>query len=467
MNRTCRNFTKRRKPNGEASGYPGRERGGPLRVIYLRCWRAGFRWLYVLDAVGILSVVILVSLVRFGTAWPAPGDTLVGMLVATALLQTVFYFGGLYEKQVRLGHRMWFSRVAGLTLVGLLMGLVVVLPTGRYAIPRANLAAVGIGVSMVATGTRLLSRRLRARRFGPPRVLLVGSAAETDVAAAHLGESDREAKVVGRVTPEADLIAAAGRHEATDVVFVGDVSVGDLLPEPVASMDTADRGVYLRVTATTALLGLRDVREIGGMPYVAVRTQALRPHQLRLKILVEWLLVLLLLPAVLVAAAASAVYLRLIVGQGVLYRQVRIGRGGKPFVLLKFRTMRPDAEAVGGARLSVLGDDRVVRGCGWLRRTRLDELPQFLNVVRGEMSLVGPRPERPELISEFESVIPGYGRRHEIAPGLTGLAQIRAGYHTDPAYKLGHDLQYLMSWSPILDLQILARTLLMLFRRGS
>ncbi len=440
---------------------------GPLRRAYLRSWRAGFRWLYVLDATGILGVVVLVNLVRFGTDWPAPADTVVGMAVATVALQAVFYFGGLYEKQVRLGHRMWFSRVAGLTLVGLAMGLVVVLPTGRYAVPRANLAAVGVGVALVATGTRLLSRRLRARRFGPPRVLLVGSSTETELAAAHLGESDREAVVAGHVRAAGDVLVAVERTESTDVVFVDDASVGDLLPEPVASLDAADRGVYLRVTATTALLGLRDVREIGGMPYVAVRTRALRPHQRRLKRLAEWVVVLLLAPMVLVVGSTLAAYLRVVAGRGVLYRQVRTGRDGEPFTLVKFRTMRADAEADGGARLSTRGDDRVLAGCAWLRRTRLDELPQFWNVVRGQMSLVGPRPERPELIAEFEAAIPGYGRRHEIAPGLTGLAQVRAGYHTDPAYKLGHDLQYLMSWSPILDLQILARTVLVLFRRGS
>jgi lipopolysaccharide/colanic/teichoic acid biosynthesis glycosyltransferase len=438
-----------------------------VRGAYLRLWRVGFRWLYLLDAVGILGVVVLVTLARFGTDWPSPGDTVVGMVVATAVLQVVFYFGGLYEKQVRLGHRMWFSRVAGLTLVGLVLGLLVVLPTGRYAVPRANLAAVGVGVSLVATGTRLLSRRLRSRRFGPPRVLLVGSRGETDLAATHLAESDRAALVAGHVLPDGDLSAAIDHHDATDVVFVGDVSLADLLPEPVASLGAAARGVYLRVTATTALLGLRDVREIAGMPYVAVRARALRPHEIRLKRLVEWLLVLAMAPLVIVLLIALATYLRVVAGRGVLYRQVRTGRGGTPFTLVKFRTMDADAEATGGARLAARSDHRVVRGCGWLRRTRLDELPQFLNVVRGEMSLVGPRPERPELIAEFEAAIPGYGRRHEIAPGLTGLAQVRAGYHTDPAYKLGHDLQYLMAWSPILDLQILARTVVVVFRRGS
>ena len=90
---------------------------------------------------------------------------------------------------------------------------------------------------------------------------------------------------------------------------------------------------------------------------------------------------------------------------------------------------------------------------------------QFWNVLKGDMSLVGPRPERPELVADFAKAIPGYGRRHEIPPGITGLAQTRGRYHTDASYKLGHDLQYLMSWSLVLDFQIIVRTVVVMFRR--
>ena len=223
--------------------------------------------------------------------------------------------------------------------------------------------------------------------------------------------------------------------------------------------------MYLRVTATSALMGLREVREIGGMPYVALWSRALRPHQVRLKRLVELGVVVAVSPVVLGVAMLIALWLRVAVGRGVVLRQQRVGRGGRVFTLVKFRTMAVDAEDDEGVRLADRDDQRVLRGCSWLRSTRLDELPQFWNVVRGEMSLVGPRPERPELVAQFEAAIPGYGRRHEIPPGITGLAQTRSGYHTDPAYKLGHDLQYLMSWSPILDVQILARTVLVMVRR--
>ena len=437
------------------------------RRLYLRLWHGGFRWLYVVDALGVFLVLVVVMSIRFGMDWPEPAASWTGIVVATVLVQVVFYFGGLYEKQMRLGQRMWFSRVAGLTLVGLAVSAVLVLPTGRYPVPRANLPAVGVLVALIATGSRGLSRRLRAGRFGPPRVLLVGSDEQTLLASEHLDESDRDAVVAARVFDGGDLLGHVDRHGATDVVFVDDVVVEDLFPEPAGTLDARGVGAYLRVTATSALMGLREVREIGGMPYVALPSRALRPHQMRLKRLVELVVVVAVSPLVLAAAMLVTLWLRVVAGRGVVLRQRRVGRGGRPFTLMKFRTMAADAENDGGARLADRDDQRVLRGCGWLRSTRLDELPQFWNVVRGEMSLVGPRPERPELVAQFEAAIPGYGRRHEIPPGITGLAQTRSGYHTDPAYKLGHDLQYLMSWSPILDAQILVRTLLVMVRRRS
>jgi lipopolysaccharide/colanic/teichoic acid biosynthesis glycosyltransferase len=127
----------------------------------------------------------------------------------------------------------------------------------------------------------------------------------------------------------------------------------------------------------------------------------------------------------------------------------------------------PGAEDDTGAVLASADDPRVVPALRWLRQTRLDELPQVWNVLRGEMSLVGPRPERPELTRRFAVLIPGYTRRHEVPPGMTGLAQIYGRYHTDAEYKLGHDIQYLVNWSPILDLQTLLRTAwVVITRRG-
>jgi lipopolysaccharide/colanic/teichoic acid biosynthesis glycosyltransferase len=140
------------------------------------------------------------------------------------------------------------------------------------------------------------------------------------------------------------------------------------------------------------------------------------------------------------------------------------GRDGIVFAMAKFRTMHP-APAGAPPQLTEAGDPRVVPACRFLRRTRLDELPQLWHVLRGQMSLVGPRPERPELTATFEELIAGYSRRYEIPPGLTGLAQVKGRYDTDPEYKLGHDLQYLVNWSPARDAQILLSTLWVLVRQ--
>jgi exopolysaccharide biosynthesis polyprenyl glycosylphosphotransferase len=148
-------------------------------------------------------------------------------------------------------------------------------------------------------------------------------------------------------------------------------------------------------------------------------------------------------------------------GAPLFYRQVRVGHGGRPFEMIKFRTMRPDAEALGISCWACVDDPRATRFGHMLRKTHLDELPQFWNVLRGDMSIVGPRPERPEFISELEQSVPYWGRRLLIKPGLTGWAQIHSGYASDvdgSAAKLSYDLWYLRHRSVLLDLAICMKT---------
>lgn len=156
-------------------------------------------------------------------------------------------------------------------------------------------------------------------------------------------------------------------------------------------------------------------------------------------------------------------------GGPVFFRQERIGRGRRPFLIWKFRTMREDAELDGPA-WAVPNDARVTRIGRLLRRTRLDELPQFFNVLKGDMALVGPRPERPEFVRILERAVPFYQRRHLMRPGITGWATVRFGYGdsiTDKWRSHEYDLYYLKHRSPLLDLEILARTMVvMLLRKG-
>jgi exopolysaccharide biosynthesis polyprenyl glycosylphosphotransferase len=148
-------------------------------------------------------------------------------------------------------------------------------------------------------------------------------------------------------------------------------------------------------------------------------------------------------------------------GFPILYSQKRLGRGGREFTIYKFRTMRQDAESDGVARFSEANDPRVTRIGNFLRRTRLDEFPQFVNVLNGEMSLVGPRAERPEWVAHFERRIPFYRARLLAKPGLTGWAQVNFGYvatDEDTVVKLEYDLYYIKHRSFMMDVVIVLRT---------
>jgi lipopolysaccharide/colanic/teichoic acid biosynthesis glycosyltransferase len=204
---------------------------------------------------------------------------------------------------------------------------------------------------------------------------------------------------------------------------------------------------------------------VGGLPFVMLLAQTMPPSQRHFKRLLDLFLLVLTAPVWLLLLGGVALYQLVAAGRPLLFRQVRVGVGGETFEMLKFRTMRPDAESDGVAQLSSHGDPRVIPGCRWVRSTRADELPQIVHIVTGKMSIVGPRPERPELTKSFEKEIAGYTRRHEVPPGLTGLAQIHGRYHTDAEYKLGYDLQYLVNWSPVLDLEIIARTIWVILAR--
>ena len=151
-----------------------------------------------------------------------------------------------------------------------------------------------------------------------------------------------------------------------------------------------------------------------------------------------------------------------------VYQQERLGLHGKKFNILKFRTMYSDAEST-GAQWSVGDDDPRITPVGrFLRKTRLDELPQFLCILRGEMSLVGPRPERAVFYDAFETYVHGFHERLKVKPGLSGLAQVRGGYDLRPEEKILYDVEYIKKRSALLDLRIMLETVaVMLTHKGA
>lgn len=149
----------------------------------------------------------------------------------------------------------------------------------------------------------------------------------------------------------------------------------------------------------------------------------------------------------------------------IIFKQERVTKGGRAFILYKFRTMVQDAERGIGPVFAVEDDQRATRVGNFLRKSRLDELPQFFNVVKGDMSLVGPRPERPFFVEQYSKLINGYDNRHRMKPGITGIAQIAGKYNTGPREKLVFDLLYSKKNNILVDLKILLHTVKVLFMR--
>ncbi len=166
--------------------------------------------------------------------------------------------------------------------------------------------------------------------------------------------------------------------------------------------------------------------------------------------------------------AICAVMIKLSDGGPVLYTQWRAGRGGWLFRIYKLRTMYLDSERRTGAVFARRSDDRIIPLCRWMRRSHADELPQLINVIRGEMSLVGPRPERPEIMDQLAEDVPGLERRLAVKPGVTGLAQLRNGYTNDvesARRKLALDLAYIERMGWLTDLRLILGTVPRLWDR--
>ncbi|MCE5290190.1 MAG: sugar transferase [Nocardiaceae bacterium] len=231
--------------------------------------------------------------------------------------------------------------------------------------------------------------------------------------------------------------------------------------------DKAECEVYIvpRLFEYASLSG--DMDHIRGIPLARVRRHAHRTVTWRLKRVTSFLLAFLAVAVLspVLAAVAVAVWLQ-DRSAPILFRQTRITENSSEFTILKFRSMKPANENESATKWNIANDDRLGKLGRFLRKTSLDELPQLFNVLKGDMDLVGPRPERPHFVKQFSQDIPGYGARHRIPAGLTGWAAIH-GLRGDTSLfeRAVYDNYYIENWSLWLDVKILIRTLIVVLRR--
>ncbi|HVU33828.1 MAG TPA: exopolysaccharide biosynthesis polyprenyl glycosylphosphotransferase, partial [Opitutaceae bacterium] len=270
------------------------------------------------------------------------------------------------------------------------------------------------------------------------------------------------ASVFLRKLGEADDLAGVLRRDGVDMVILADTDATS--DETVALANLCEKElVEFKVIATCSqiLCSCLRLQTVSGVPVLGISFFPLEnPLNAVIKQAIDLVgaAILLLASAPVIAVFAALVY-RESPG-AVFYRQRRVGVHGRHFWMYKIRSMRPDAERDGRVGWTVREDPRRLRIGAFMRRWNIDELPQFWNVLRGDMSLVGPRPERPELIRRFKEEISHYNVRHNVKPGITGWAQVNGlRGDTDLHERLRCDLFYIENWSPLLDLQIAVMTL--------
>jgi exopolysaccharide biosynthesis polyprenyl glycosylphosphotransferase len=273
---------------------------------------------------------------------------------------------------------------------------------------------------------------------------------------------------LGDISEAGDLVDGYGIDLLVYGVRESGMSANGLGPE--SSIDMLGNLSQQIVGRPVRLMGANQLYEelFGHVPLATINAAWFRyvlhpnyhPSSPRSKRIFDFLCALAMAPLALPLIALSAIAIKLDDRGPVFYRQERLGEGGRPFQIVKLRTMGVDAERA-GPQWSSLNDSRVTKVGRFLRSSHLDELPQLWNVIRGELSLVGPRPERPEFVAELERELNYYDRRLLMKPGVTGWAQVRIGYagsESGTAWKLAHDLYYLKHRSNALDLMIMLET---------
>lgn len=359
------------------------------------------------------------------------------------------------------------------------------------------LNALQVGASAVvfvlSAGAVLLARLIIFTSFQSnmmeQRLILIGDGAMARecMELAHSGLGFHQFKLIGCVPVEGEvrcvpphfllpadqsLLAMARRYDVDEIVVSmgnrrnGAFPVRQLLECALNGLRVTDAATFFEREACQIRIDSLQPSFLiygGGFDQSWARAAVKRAFDL----LASGLICLVTLPIMLLAALA----VRLEDGGPVFYQQERVGRHGRVFRVLKFRSMRTDAELDGTPRWAADHDPRVTRVGHWLRRMRIDELPQMLNVFKGQMSFVGPRPERAYFVSQLAAEVAYYNVRHSIKPGITGLAQVRYQYGAsvdDAVRKLQYDLYYVKNNSLFLDLLILIDTVqVVLFGKGS
>lgn len=429
------------------------------------------------------DAVLLFLSVVFAAVWFDRGHLTLDLVLPSALLFALAMVAlntalGLYRHDVRRSKLQTLARAVMSWLLALPVAYVIfaALPWGEAGHDAFKLSALlALGALTLA---RSFSARVGAAQMLGRRVLVLGTGPEAADVEQAFKRSDSGARIVGFVGVQTNDVA----HVPPASILPKRGSLIDTVRENqveeviVAVRERRNIGLPLKELLDCKLAGVRvlDLSSHFERAHGQVRLESLHaswlifgegfrhgPLRVFVKRLFDIFAALFLLVALSPVMLVTAIMIVLDSGFPVLFGQERVGQGGRVFRVLKFRSMRVDAEGDGKPRWASANDDRVTRVGRVIRKLRIDELPQLINVLRGDMSMVGPRPERPFFVDQLTHEIPFYAARHSVKPGVTGWAQVRYHYGAsleDAAQKLQYDLYYVKNHSLFLDVVVLFET---------
>jgi sugar transferase (PEP-CTERM system associated) len=435
-------------------------------VIFASCVLA-FRWFGVNEPAVlwlqacVLAGCVMVAAIAMGLFSRRLRDRTVGVVLRIAVSVTAGAVLGGLLLYVSPDHRPTWTEIFGFAGIGLI-SLTIVRMVAHGLIDEDILKRRVLVYGAGNNAARILALRRRNDQRGFKVAGFVASSNEERVVP--------QDKLVSKDTP---LVATAAALEIDEIVVAMDdrrqqFPLKDLLDCRLAGIEVVELASFLeRETGKVYLDILIPSWMIFGAGF---RRDVMRRYtETAFDVAASFALLLVTLPVMLITVLA--IKLEEGISAPVLYGQPRVGYGGKVFRVLKFRSMRVDAEKDGRARWATANDDRVTRVGRFIRKVRIDELPQLFNVLTGRMSFVGPRPERPEFVKQLNDSIPYYDVRHAVKPGITGWAQLCYPYgasEQDATEKLQYDLYYVKNHSLVFDILILLQTVeVILFGKGA
>ncbi len=478
-------------------------RGRPLYVMSIRVLEKPLTFFF--DAIFINVAFIATFWLRYKSGYfpECTNDEISIALFVNPMLVLmfgwllIFFFNGLYRewhKESRLDEFFVIFRCIAIGILGLFFLVsaeeivdfaVQGTRTGVFASRKvAILGTYGLSMLIFATLHRFaihsLFSRLFIRGIGVSKVLIIGA---NNSGKEILDNITRYPKlgyrVVGFIDDDgrkkntdyygypvlgtfSDIPNAVSQHQISGIIISHLTTSANEILKIIDYCGNGQVTIYMVPSLMDVIAGHFNTNQIFGVPLIVLLQQHMPAWQAQIKRIIDIIISLIVLilgaPVLLLFGAL----VRLTTPGPALYKQTRVGQNGTNFTLVKFRSMYIDAEDSKGAQWATENDPRITPVGRFMRKTRIDELPQFINVLKGEMSLVGPRPERPEFIEELKKEIPWYVRRLKMKPGITGWAQVKHKYDEtieDVKEKVRYDLYYFNNMSLSLDLKILIRTI--------